>query len=193
MTRVTRSGRAPILLALLGLLSICACAGRSEDGLSVTFNVQELPPPPPPEPAPAYVPPPPPPPSPPPEDPRALLLKRLSEINGRLRPVYFAADSFEVSADSAATVQANAAVLGGLGPFRASVEGHTDGKGSEGYNHWLGLWRAKAVKDKLRDLALDPSRFTLRTRGADVPVAPPGEDGDQPLNRRVEIIVTSLD
>ncbi len=122
-----------------------------------------------------------------------LLERRLAEINSRLKPVYFAADSWDVAGEAVSAVQGNAQVLGALGRFRATVEGHTDGQGSEGYNHWLGLWRSKAVKDVLRDLGLDPASFSLRTRGAEAPAAPPGEDGDQPLNRRVEIIVTSVE
>jgi outer membrane protein OmpA-like peptidoglycan-associated protein len=179
---------------LISVIPICACAGRGEEGLSVSFDVKELPPPPPPEPEPPRpAAPPPPPPPPPPEDPRAAFARRLDEINERLRPIYFDADSWEVAGDSSAALQADAAELGRLGSFSARIEGHTDGKGSEGYNHWLGLWRAKSVKDRLRDLGLDPSRFTLATRGADSPAAPPGEDGEQPLNRRAVIVVTALD
>lgn len=122
-----------------------------------------------------------------------MLQRRIAEINGRLRPVYFDADSWEVTGDSLSSLQADAAELTRLGSFTARIEGHTDLPGSEGYNHWLGLWRAKSVKDHLRDQGLDPARFSLRTRGTEAPAAPPGEDGAQPLNRRVEIVVIALD
>ena len=51
----------PSLLAVLALLAAGSCGGKRGDGLSVSFDVEALPPAPP-EPEPAFVPPPPPPP-----------------------------------------------------------------------------------------------------------------------------------
>jgi outer membrane protein OmpA-like peptidoglycan-associated protein len=182
----------PSLLAVLAVLAAGSCGGKRGDGLSVSFDVEALPPAPP-EPEPAFVPPPPPPPPEPvPEDPRVVMERRIREVNSRLQPVHFAPDSWGITPGAAAALQANTRVLLGVGPFQATVEGHTDARGVEGYNEWLGLWRAKSVKDALRSLGLDPSLFSLVTHGASVPTDQGETSEAMARNRRVEIVVRTL-
>lgn len=65
------------------------------------------------------------------------------------------------------------------------IEGHADLVGGDEYNRELSRARAQAVKDWLvRSLALDENRIVVRAMGQDSPII---VDGDQALNRRVEI------
>jgi outer membrane protein OmpA-like peptidoglycan-associated protein len=76
------------------------------------------------------------------------------------------------------------------------IEGHTDGKGSPGYNQKLSLRRADAVKNWLmKQDGLKRIQFVTAGFGATRPVAPNSKpdgsddaDGRQ-KNRRVELIV----
>ena len=84
-------------------------------------------------------------------------------------------------------LNANADILRAAGNFRATVEGYADESGAEEQNKWLGLWRAKVVKDRLRDLGLSPEKLQLNSMGG----ARPDQAGRE-NNRRVEIIVLRL-
>lgn len=65
------------------------------------------------------------------------------------------------------------------------IEGHADLVGGEEYNRELSRLRAQAVKDWLvTSLALDGDRIIVRALGQDEPLV---QEGDQALNRRVEI------
>jgi outer membrane protein OmpA-like peptidoglycan-associated protein len=76
------------------------------------------------------------------------------------------------------------------------IEGHTDGKGSPGYNQKLSLRRADAVKNWLmKQDGLKRIQFVTAGFGATRPVAPNSKpdgtddpDGRQ-KNRRVELII----
>jgi outer membrane protein OmpA-like peptidoglycan-associated protein len=182
---------ASLLLAALAVLSVPGCSGRSGEGLSVSFDVESLPPPPPPPPEPAWVPPPPPPP--PAPDPEALRRERLRSLNESLQPVYFLGDRWDVTAEAASAIAVNMRLLSKAGGFHAIVAGHTDSNGTADYRTWLGLWRAKSVKDALRDLGMDPARFTLQSRADSEPASTGSTEQEHALNRRVRIIVTALD
>ena len=81
---------------------------------------------------------------------------------------------------------------------RVLIEGHTDGKGNDGYNQALSERRAASVRDWLVKHAEQPrSRFSTKGYGKARPVAPntrpDGSDDPQgrQKNRRVEIVVRS--
>lgn len=77
-----------------------------------------------------------------------------------------------------------------------SVTGHTSEPGTLQYNEGLALQRAQAVFDHLRHTVDQDARFTdnslyaqieVRGRGETQPVVAMADEGDNPLNRRVEI------
>ncbi|HTO88206.1 MAG TPA: OmpA family protein [Thermoanaerobaculia bacterium] len=89
-----------------------------------------------------------------------------------------------------------AAVLKEYPKSPVSIEGHTDGKGTESYNQALSERRADSVKKWLVDSGgIVPSRIATRGWGKTKPVAPntkpDGSDDPQgrQKNRRVEITV----
>jgi peptidoglycan-associated lipoprotein len=116
----------------------------------------------------------------------------LDAINARLRPIYFDSSRHSLSPESLQSLVSNAEILSAAGDFKASVEGHSDESGSEDQNRWLGLWRAKIVKDSLRELGILPTKLRLVSLGSTHPVQAGSDETAQDRNRRVEIIVQSL-
>ncbi len=69
------------------------------------------------------------------------------------------------------------------------VIGHTDTVGSIAANDVLGLQRARLVHDVLVQSQFPSKRIEMASRGEREPGVPTRDDTDEPLNRRVEIVV----
>jgi OOP family OmpA-OmpF porin len=67
--------------------------------------------------------------------------------------------------------------------------GHTDAKGTEGYNQKLSVKRADAVKAYLTGKGIEASRVYTEGKGKSQPVADNKTDAGRAKNRRVEIEV----
>lgn len=105
--------------------------------------------------------------------------------------------------DKADLTPAAEKVLSSLGPqiqnegkHPVTVEGHTDGKGTDAYNQPLSERRAQAVEAWLKEHGyLKPGAAQARGFGKTKPIAPnsnpDGSDnpGGRQLNRRVEIVI----
>ena len=75
--------------------------------------------------------------------------------------------------------------------FKLTIIGHTDSKGSDAYNMALGMRRAIAVRDKLIEFGLDPSRILgVESRGESEPIAPNDTEQGRFENRRIEFKAT---
>ena len=71
--------------------------------------------------------------------------------------------------------------------MRVTIIGHTDSKGSDAYNMALGMRRAVAVRDKLIEFGLDPSRILgVESRGESEPIATNDTPEGRFENRRIE-------
>jgi outer membrane protein OmpA-like peptidoglycan-associated protein len=124
---------------------------------------------------------------------------RRVETEGEIRltldaGVLFAFDEARLSGEARQGVEAVAREIGQTDPETVTVEGHTDSKGSDGYNERLSQRRAQSVRDALAsELGGDAPRFEVSGRGESEPAASNAEsDGsDDPegraRNRRVEI------
>ena len=66
------------------------------------------------------------------------------------------------------------------------LEGHSDTRGGEDYNHEISLGRAEWVKSRLVVLGVSPDRIETVGLGATRPLRPSDTDA-QAVNRRVEI------
>lgn len=70
------------------------------------------------------------------------------------------------------------------------IIGHTDGNGTEELNNWLGLIRARRVRQQLIAKGINPKRISVSSQGSKEPI----ESNDTPLgrwkNRRVEFAVS---
>ena len=75
--------------------------------------------------------------------------------------------------------------------LKLTIIGHTDSKGSDAYNMALGMRRAVAVRDKLIEFGLDPSRIlSVESRGESEPIAPNDTEQGRFENRRIEFKAT---
>jgi len=132
----------------------------------------EAPPPPPPAPAP-------PPPPPPPPAKRKIIL----------RGVNFDFDKATIRPDAAPILEEAARAIQEEPSIDVSVEGHTDAIGTDAYNQGLSERRADAVRDRLVELGVSPSRLSARGYGESEPVASNTTDEGRAQNRRVELKV----
>jgi len=73
-----------------------------------------------------------------------------------------------------------------------TVEGHTDGDGSNAYNLELSQDRARAVADFLSDQGVDQRRLSIEGYGEMRPIATNATAQGKALNRRVEIRIVPL-
>ena len=75
--------------------------------------------------------------------------------------------------------------------YELTIEGHTDSKGTDAYNMALGMRRAIAVRDKLLEFGLDPSRILgVESRGESEPIATNDTEEGRFENRRIEFKAT---
>ena len=75
--------------------------------------------------------------------------------------------------------------------FKLTIIGHTDSKGTDAYNMALGMRRAIAVRDKLLEFGLDPSRILgVESRGESEPIATNDTEEGRFENRRIEFKAT---
>ena len=75
--------------------------------------------------------------------------------------------------------------------LRLTIIGHTDSKGTDAYNMALGMRRAIAVRDKLIEFGLDPSRILgVESRGESEPIATNDTPEGRFENRRIEFKAT---
>lgn len=103
------------------------------------------------------------------------------------RVIYFDYDSFEVKADAAALLEANARYLNANRNVRVALEGHTDERGGREYNLALGQKRAEAVRRALSLLGVQDGQMEAVSFGEEKPAATGLDEAAWAKNRRVEI------
>ncbi|OFW26862.1 MAG: hypothetical protein A3H97_11500 [Acidobacteria bacterium RIFCSPLOWO2_02_FULL_65_29] len=110
--------------------------------------------------------------------------------------VLFDFDKAEIKKEAEAELLKVATVLDANANAQVSIEGHTDGKGTDAYNNALSERRAAAVKTWITAHSqMAPARIATRGLGKTKPVAhdtkPDGSDDPEgrAKNRRVEIVV----
>lgn len=103
------------------------------------------------------------------------------------RRVHFAFDSDNVDGENRAIVEANAAYLKANPNMRATLEGHSDERGTRDYNLGLGERRAKAVARMFGVLGIPASRVKVTSYGEEKPLADGNSENAWAQNRRVEI------
>jgi OOP family OmpA-OmpF porin len=73
--------------------------------------------------------------------------------------------------------------------YSIAISGHTDAKGSDGYNMRLSSERALAVGNYLIQRGIDRRRITTTGKGSTEPIADNATDEGREQNRRVEFII----
>ena len=98
--------------------------------------------------------------------------------------VYFDTDQYNIDAADQQALAAQAAWLNKYPAKRATIQGHTDERGTREYNLALGERRANAAKNYLVSLGVDAGRLTTQTFGKDQPVALESTEEAWAKNRR---------
>ena len=102
--------------------------------------------------------------------------------------VYFDTDQYNIDSADQQALAAQAAWLNKYPAKRATIQGHTDERGTREYNLALGERRANAAKNYLVSLGVDAGRLTTQTFGKDQPVAMESTEDAWAKNRRAVTI-----
>ncbi len=100
-----------------------------------------------------------------------------------IEDVYFAFDSADLTAEGRTTLAKDAAIIGRVGGHY-QIEGHCDERGSAEYNLALGDRRARAVRDYLVSLGVDPAALSTISYGEERPFAEGHDESAWSQNRR---------
>ena len=103
-----------------------------------------------------------------------------------VKTVNFDYDRYELSEESRATLQANAALIKARKDWTALVEGHCDDRGTIEYNLALGQKRAKSVRDCYVRLGVPESVMGTISYGEEKPVCTEDSEDCWMQNRRAE-------
>jgi len=109
----------------------------------------------------------------------------LATLQGKIAPVYFDFDKFNVNTANRDTLSADASVAN-ASTFSLKLEGNCDEWGSDEYNFALGLKRASAVKKALVAEGIDSSRISMVSFGESNPTCSDKTQECWAKNRRVD-------
>lgn len=113
-------------------------------------------------------------------------LTRMASEEGRLTPVYFDFDQFNIRSDMKPGLNEVARWLKEYDTVKVRVQGHCDERGSNEYNIALGERRANSIKRYLSTLGVASSRLSTVTFGEEKPVCSGHNEGCWWKNRRGE-------
>ena len=103
--------------------------------------------------------------------------------------IYFDTDKYNVDGDDAAALQSQAQWLMRYPAKHATLEGHSDERGTRDYNLALGERRANAAKVYLQSLGIDGARVTTVSYGKERPVSLGSNEEAWAKNRRAVTVV----
>jgi peptidoglycan-associated lipoprotein len=106
-----------------------------------------------------------------------------------LELIHFAFDQFTLSPEARDTLAANANVLKGNPGLRVRIAGYCDNRGSDEYNLALGERRAKAARDYMVSLGVNPDHLEIISYGEEMPLDPANTPTAWAKNRRDEFKV----
>jgi len=103
--------------------------------------------------------------------------------------IYFDSGSARINAESQGVVSEIMAEVKARESRDISLNGHTDRVGDSKSNMALSLKRADTVKELLLTAGVVPEYIQIEYYGESKPVVPTADNVDEPLNRRVEVVV----
>lgn len=112
-----------------------------------------------------------------------------TELQSQLQKIYFNFDSADLSQDSRNILSKNADLLMKSPSLKIRVEGNCDERGSDDYNMALGERRAKAARDYLINLGVQPERISIISYGEEKPADPGHDEAAWAKNRRDEFVI----
>jgi peptidoglycan-associated lipoprotein len=105
--------------------------------------------------------------------------------------VFFAFDSFALTAEARDTLTAQAQWLQNYSDTTIRVEGNCDERGTREYNLALGERRASAARDFLVNLGVAPSRIQVVSYGKERPRDPRSNEAAWAVNRNATTVILS--
>ncbi|WP_295882798.1 peptidoglycan-associated lipoprotein Pal [uncultured Thiohalocapsa sp.] len=102
--------------------------------------------------------------------------------------VYFDYDTAEIRPEGVALLRTHAGYIYNTPGVRVTLEGHTDERGTRGYNLALGDRRADAVQRFLVAEGVPADRLARLSYGEERPAEPGSSERAWSLNRRVELV-----
>ena len=104
--------------------------------------------------------------------------------------VFFGTDEYTLDAEDQATLRRQAEWLQTNPGTRATVEGHTDERGTREYNLALGARRANSAREFLISQGVSPARLQAVSYGKERPIALCSDESCWSQNRRAVTVVT---
>ncbi len=104
-------------------------------------------------------------------------------------PIYFDFDRYDIRPDMRSRMEHNAKVMLDHPDIKVEIQGNCDERGTNEYNLALGEKRAKAARDYLVNMGVDPGRITIVSLGEEKPLDPGHNETAWAKNRRDDFIV----
>ncbi len=108
-----------------------------------------------------------------------------------IKTVYFDYNSYKLSGNITATLDAAVTYLKENAAIQVRVEGHCDERGGAQYNLALGESRAKAIKNYLKTNGIEAKRIETASYGKERPVAFGHDESSWGQNRRGNFVITA--
>jgi peptidoglycan-associated lipoprotein len=118
------------------------------------------------------------------------MLSDPSGEGGPLEDIRFEYDSAVLNEQARALLEQHARWIAGRRGLRIAVEGHCDERGTVEYNLALGDQRARAARDYLVSLGVDPAILTTVSYGKERPLDPASNEAAWARNRRAHFAVS---
>jgi len=115
-------------------------------------------------------------------------LKEFTAV-AALKDVFFEFDKYDIRAEDAKTLDANATWLKANAENLVLIEGHCDERGTNEYNLALGERRAKAAMNYLVSQGVQANRITIISYGEERPVCNEKNESCLGKNRRAHFLV----
>ena len=109
-----------------------------------------------------------------------------------LKNIFFDTDLFNLKPESKAELSIIISFLNGNPGVAVELGGHTDNVGSNDHNLKLSQNRAKSVYDYLVNHGVNPKQMTYKGYSFSKPIADNSNEEGRALNRRTEMIITSV-
>lgn len=106
-----------------------------------------------------------------------------------LQNIHFDFDKYDIRPDARPILERNAKWIREHPQGKIQVEGHCDERGTVEYNLALGERRAKATRDYLISLGVDPSQLSTVSFGEERPLEPDNNEEAWAKNRRAHFVL----
>ena len=107
-------------------------------------------------------------------------------FSGLLQGIQFKSDSAELTEKAETVLNGIADILDKYLTLKIKINAHTDNQGRRSYNQALSENRAKAVRQYLIELGIEPERMQAEGFGESQPIASNDDEKGRQTNRRVE-------